>query len=109
MEKSICERAKISSHNRYKCHCCGRKIKDGLPLLRKSDTAGKFGYQTHSYCYKCAELAIAGDKKSVEEMDATQKAVEAEFNKLKEECAKALVLDKITEKENEGVHYPFYR
>ena len=101
MEKSICEAAIMAQHNRFKCFRCRRRIAKGLPVLRESKHTSSHGFQTHSICYHCAEETLKGDEVVVKEMTETFQKVTADFEKVKGECSKALVLDAITKKSEE--------
>jgi len=108
MERSICDEAIISKHNRFKCWSCRRKIGKELPVLRKSEASRNYGYVTHSYCYHCAAGVLKGDENIAKELTETNQKVAANFEKIKGECSKALVLDAITKKSEEEKHRAAY-
>jgi hypothetical protein len=92
MEKPICDEATIAEHNRYKCHYCGRQIKKGMPILGQGFYNGRFGYQHHKYCYKCAKEIVMADKKIVGEYLKTFKKTSKKILKLIKDNKKILIL-----------------
>jgi hypothetical protein len=92
MEKAICDEARVAEHNRFRCSRCRKRIKKGLPVLRKAETT-KFGYQNRSFCHRCAEREIANSKDAIKILAETMDKTEKEFIKAKAGCTKALVLE----------------
>jgi len=106
MERAICDEAKVAEHHKFKCFSCGGRlyvnnqykytgnIKKGLPVVRKGEQ-GKFGYQSHSYCYYCAKQKLINDEETIKEMMRVHKATKKKFKVVEKECMKALILDKL--------------
>ena len=102
VENSICDRAIIAEHNRYKCWGCQRKIKEGQPLLRKGES-GNFGYQSHSFCHRCAERILEQDQQILTSLNKTHKEVKKTFEEIKPKCAKALIIAKMEDEEQNQI------
>jgi hypothetical protein len=98
MERAICDEAKVAEHSRYKCWHCRKKIEKGMPVVRKGE-AGKFGYQSHSLCYECAEMQLARDRETVKELIETNDKLLVALPALKETCKKAILLSKLAPEE----------
>jgi len=101
----VIDEVKIAEHNKFKCwHCGGRqgrgRIMKGLPVVRFART-GKFGYQTHSLCHRCGGLALKDEIKKLKDATTNSKKLDKELTKIMKGCTKALVLDKLSKKEEE--------
>ena len=102
MEIAICDEVVIAPHNLFKCFGCCKKIKKGLPVVRKGET-GKFGYQSHSYCNKCFKSWIlALDKRRLDEVVARNKEVEKKFKLIVKKCTKELIMEELEEQKANG-------
>ena len=92
MERAICDEAKIAEHSRYVCFNCRRKIMKGLPVVRKGETT-KYGFQSHSFCHRCAERQIKEGKDVIKAMAEAIENTEKQFIEAKAKATKALVLE----------------
>ena len=101
MERAVVDEAKIAEHSRYVCIGCRTKIKKGLPVLRKGETT-KFGYQSHSFCHRCAERQFKYSKDTIEQMKKTIDETEKKYNDFKASSTKALVLEALEYKEEQN-------
>ena len=100
MERTIVDEAKVAEHSRFTCMDCRRKIKKGLPVLRKAETT-KYGFQSHSFCHRCAERQFKESKDVVAQMVKTLDEVEKKYLEVKSRCSKALILETFEYKEEE--------
>jgi len=102
MELAICDDVLVAKHNRYKCYGCKKKIKIGLPVVRKGEF-GKFGYQSHSYCNNCYNRYIRdADKFRIKNLVERNKHVEKEFKKIMKSCTKGLIIEQLEEQKANG-------
>jgi len=103
MEETISDEVKVAEHSRFKCLHCSKMIKKGLPVIRMGRTT-KYGYQHSSYCYECYDkYQRVWDKSSVEKMINMNANVEKRFEEIKEECTKAIILEKLEGKKGKKI------